>query len=119
MSSKNTEIERLTRLRQQQIKARDPHAKQREIGRRVAARRRRIKSQDSFWSIVTDVPHKWQGIILGAFVGMVISIVLSLLVQASWVDAIGLGAIIALSVVGFFFGQAFDVRDELRDLANK
>ena len=49
---------------------------------------------------------------------MVISVALSLLVRAPWVDLMGILAIIALAIIGFLFGQALDVRDELRDLAN-
>jgi hypothetical protein len=38
---KDNEIQRLQRLRERQLQARDPHAKQRKIYRRIADRRRR------------------------------------------------------------------------------
>jgi len=116
MSNRKDEVERLMRLRQRQLSARDPHAKQREIDRRVAARRRKLRQQNSFLSIFTEVPFKWQGIVLGALIGLVILILLPLLVDAAWVDLAGLAAIIVLAIMGFFFGQALDVREELKEL---
>ena len=49
-------------------------------------------------------------------IGLAILILLPLLVEASWVDFVGLAAIIVFAIIGFFFGQALDVREELRDL---
>ena len=49
MSDRNDEVERLMRLREQQIRARDPKAKDRKVQSRVAARRRKLlKRNDSF-----------------------------------------------------------------------
>jgi hypothetical protein len=118
LAKKESEVERIMRIRQQQLEGRDPHAKQRETDRRVAARRRKMRKQVSYLDIITDVPRKWQGIVLGLMFGVVIWIGLFLLVEASWVDMAGVAAMVVLAIVGFFFGQALDVRDELRDLAN-
>ena len=116
MSDKNNETDRLQRLRQQQIAARDPRAKQREIDRKVAARRRKPKKQITFQDMLADMSHKWQGVIVGALIGVIVSIVLSLTVEASWVELVGLAAVIVLATLGFILGQAFDAREELRDL---
>lgn len=116
MSNDRSEIERLQRLRQRQLQARDPLAKQRAIERRVTARRRRMRRQVSYLDLITDVPRKWQGLILGLLIGMALWLGINLLVEAAWEDIVGLGVTIALPIVGFYFGQALDVRDELRDL---
>jgi len=113
---KDDEIRRLQRLRERQLQARDPHAKQRKIDRRIADRRRRLEKRESFSSIFTDVPHKWQGVVVGVLIGAIISILLSLLVHAAWTDVIGVALIVVFAIIGFYFGQALDVRDELRDL---
>ena len=118
MTKRNEELERLKRLRQKQLQARDPLAKQRKIERKVAARRHGTKERVTFKSMITDVPYRWRGAILGAVLGIVISIVLPSLVEASWVDWVGLLAVVALALLGFMFGRAFDLRDELRDLSS-
>ena len=118
MSKRNKELERLERLRQQQLQARDPLAKQRKIERKVVARRRGSKEKVSFKSMITDVPYRWRGAILGAVLGIVISIVLPNLVEGSWAEWIGLLAVVVLALLGFMFGRAIDLRDELRDLTS-
>jgi hypothetical protein len=111
------EVDRLMRLRQQQLKARDPHAKQRAIERKVARRRARTRKQPgSYLEVFTDVPRKWQGVVIGILLGMFVWVGLNLWVSASWVDSIGLAAIVGLAIIGFYFGQAVDTRDELREL---
>jgi len=118
MTKRNEELERLKRLRQKQLQARDPLAKQRKIERKVAARRRGTREKVTFKSMITDVPYRWRGAILGAVLGIVVSVVLPSLVDASWVEWIGLLAVLALALLGFMFGRAFDSRDELRDLTS-
>jgi hypothetical protein len=111
------EVDRLVRLRQQQLKARDPHAKQRAIDRKVARRRARTRKQPgSYFEVFTDVPRKWQGIVIGLLLGLLVWIGLNLLVSASWVDIVGLASVVGLAIIGFYFGQAIDTRDELREL---
>jgi uncharacterized protein YacL len=116
MSDNNSEIERLRRLRQQQLAARDPHAKQRDINRKVSARRRKLKKQGAFQDMLTDMAYKWKGVIVGALIGIIISIVLSLTVEAWWVELAGLAAVIVLASIGLILGQAFDAREELKYL---
>ncbi len=62
LALKDNESQRLQRLRERQLQARDPHAKPRKIYRRIADRRRRLEKRESFSSIFTDVPRKWQGV---------------------------------------------------------
>jgi hypothetical protein len=52
----------------------------------------------------------------GVLIGAIISILLSLLAHTDWADVIGVAAIAVFAILGFYFGQALDVRDELRDL---
>ncbi len=59
-----------------------------------------------------------KGIILGTAIGMVISFAFSRQVKAPWEELVRLLAITGLAIIGFLFGQALDVRDELRDLAD-
>ena len=119
MSKNDDELERLIRLRERQIRARDPHAKDREIQRRLAAKRRRMRRQTTVQGMMRgmlgDLPHSARGAIIGAVVGTAISIVLALTVEAYWVALTGLAATIVLAIVGFYIGKSFDWRDEVRD----
>jgi hypothetical protein len=123
VSHQNDELERLTRLRERQIQARDPKAKEKESQRRVTARRRKLKRKTTIQGMMRDMlgdmPYKLWGALIGAGLGFVISIALALLVEASWTALVGLAAVIILALVGFFFGHSFDwraqVRDEMKD----
>jgi VIT1/CCC1 family predicted Fe2+/Mn2+ transporter len=116
MSQDKKEVERLMRLREQQIRARTPGAKQKEIQRRVYARRRKQRKNVTLMDMITEVPYKLQGVMLGALIGVIISIALPMLVEASWTGMVGIAALVFLTIVGFVLGQALDVREELSDL---
>jgi uncharacterized protein YacL len=115
MSKQNDEVERLRRLRERQLQARDPLSKQRKIDRKVTARRRKQKKSFSFRAML-DMPYQWRGAIIGAVIGMGISIVLTLTLENQWTEVIGLLVVVFLAVLGVVFGQAMDAREELKDL---
>ena len=121
MSDRNDEVERLMRLREQQIRARDPKAKDKKAQARVAARRRKLlKRNDSFQYMIKDMlgdmPYKFWGAIIGAVLGTVISIVLAMVLDdIVMVGMLGLVATIVLILVGVIFGHSFDWRAEVID----
>ncbi len=115
MSKQNDEVERLRRLRQRQLQARDPLAKQRKVDRKVTARRRKQKTSFSFRAML-EMPYQWRGAIIGALIGMGISIVLTLTLNHQWTEIIGLLILVFLTALGLIFGNIMDVREELKDL---
>jgi uncharacterized membrane protein len=121
MSDRNDEVERLMRLREKQIRARDPKAKDRKVQARVAARRRKLhKTNDSFLYMIKDMlgdmPYKFWGAIIGAVLGTVISIVLAMVLDdIVMVGMLGLVATLVLILVGVVFGHSFDWRAEVID----
>lgn len=120
MSSQDDELERLRRLRERQIQARDPKAKDRKVQASVTARRRKLKKSVSFQTMMRDVlgdmPYKLWGALIGVALGTVISIVLALFLEdIVMVAIIGLAATIVLAVVGVIFGHSFDWRAEVED----
>ena len=119
MSSEDRELERLKRIRDRQLSARDPQVKQRKIQRNIATKRRKAVRKFSLREIWAEIPHKVKGAFMGAVIGLAISIVLPMFVEAYWVDIVGVAAIFVLAVVGFFFGQASDTRDSLNKLIGK
>jgi hypothetical protein len=119
MGSGNDEVERLKRLRDQQLKARDPHKKQQKLQHGISTRYRESREPFSFAKIWQEVDHKWRGLLIGGFLGFVILIILPNFVESAWTELIGIGAIFFLMLIGFAIGQAADARDELRDLIHK
>ncbi len=115
MPSSNDEVERLKRLRDRQLAARDPHNKQRKIQRTVT-RKYRARKRVTFKELFGDIPHKWRGILYGFLGGLIAWIVLAVVFQEEWVDYVGILLIVVLTLFGFIFGVALDTRDNLRDV---
>ena len=112
MSNQNDEIERLKRLRERQIRSRDPTAKDRQVQRKVSARYKKEKL--TVGGIIRDIPGKWLGTILGAIVGLImgIGIVLILKSEAFWMEYIPYFLVLVGAVMGRGLGAAMDWRDE-------
>ena len=111
MSDKD-EIERLKRIRDRQIRARDPQAKDREIQHRIATRYKKPKL--TVKSIIEDIPGKWQGTILGAILGIIIAIAINVLLdfEAAWMEYVVYLIIFICAAMGRALGAAMDWREE-------
>lgn len=119
MGSNEHDAERFRRIRDQQLGARDPRVKGRKLQHDIAQKYRRTREPLHLGRVIQDVPHKWKGLIIGAFVGLLILILLPYAVRVSWVSLIGIAAMFFCMLLGFAIGQAMDARDELRDLIKK
>ncbi|HEY47522.1 MAG: hypothetical protein AMJ88_06295 [Anaerolineae bacterium SM23_ 63] len=119
MSDKNDELRRLKRIRDQQLRARDPSVKQKKLQRTIATKRRKSVRKVSFLEILREVSHKIKGTLVGGVLGLLIFLILPYFVKTSWIDFVGIGAIFFLTILGFFIGQALDTRDSLKELINK
>ena len=115
MSSQKDEIERLRRIREKQLRARDPLAKQKKSSHKVTTRRRQQRQTFSFRDL-WDVPYQVKGAIIGAALGIALWLALPLVVTASWTGIIGLLSIPFLAILGVILGQAIDLREEIKDL---
>ncbi|MGD2253961.1 MAG: hypothetical protein PVF70_13685 [Anaerolineales bacterium] len=115
MGSDRDEIERLKRIRDEQLRARDPRTKQRKIQRRVAAKRRATKAT-TFGKALAEIPRRWKGLIVGAAIGLVLWIVLPSFIDPPWGEVAGLASVFVLAFFGFLVGRAIDLRDDIRDL---
>lgn len=119
--SRNDELERLKRLREQQIQARDPKAKEKKTQAKVTARRRKLRRKNTSFQymmrdILGDMSYKFWGVIIGVVLGTIISIVLALFMEdIVMVTVLGLLATLILALVGFVLGSSFDWRAEVTD----
>ena len=119
MSQEDRERERVARLRDLQLQARNPRKADQQTMRTVARRRQRRYKRVTLREMIRDIPHRWRGAIIGGVAGVGISFVLPLIWQNKWAEIIGLMAIVVLAILGIAIGQAFDIRDELRDFSRR
>ncbi len=107
--------ERLQRIRDKQISARDPHAKRRKVDAKVAARRRITVKRFSVGEL-RQIPHKFTWAVGGGVLGVLAIIFLPYFWPDPKATLVSIVALFFLVVVGFFIGRGLDARDELKDL---
>ncbi len=116
MGNRESEQERLRRLRDKQIRARDPQVKERKVGRQVAAQQRKKRKNESF---IRDsagaVSHKVRGAFLGALLGLLVMLLLPMVMEGRMADILGIVAFPFLIALGVLIGASFDWRDDIRD----
>jgi len=117
MPDNYSEQERLRRLRDGQLKDRDPHTKQRAFYRASYQREQRLRKPLSFKEEWAKIPHSWKIPFFGLILGMVGLVAITSLWISRWALPCGLVATLIFVVVGFSIGKALDLRDELKDLA--
>ena len=115
--SDSNEVERLKSLRDRQLHARDPLAKQRQIQRQVSRKyREHVKKQNIFKNIWDLIPHSARGAMFGFGFGVLIFIIFNHLFSGKINPLITLLLITGPVLVGVLFGSSFDWRDKLRDI---
>jgi len=116
MSKKNPEVERLIRIRDKQLQARDPQKKISKTQHNISKRYRRSHKPVTAKSVFSDIPKKWMGFVIGLFLGFFVLILLPSFVDSSSTDLIGFGVMAILGFLGLVIGQAADAKSELEDL---
>lgn len=108
MSDKN-EIDRLERLREQQLRARDPKKKDRQQARMISEKYRRRKKL-TLGDIVKEIRGGWWGILVGGLVGAALGLLLQRQLDTS---SLVLYLLILIGiVVGRVVGMVADWREE-------
>jgi len=116
MNKPSPEQERLRQLRDRQLRARDPMTKQHRLERTIAQRHRRAQEPFSMVRIWSEIPHKWKGVFYGLVGGALLLVVLPMFWSSPWATLLPIILIPFFVFLGFLFGRAADVRDELNDL---
>jgi hypothetical protein len=112
MSNRNDEIERIQRIRERQIRARDPRAHHRKHQQKI---RERYKEETfSFQDLLGSIPAKWWGMIIGGVIGLVLAIVLNKAIEteASWMEYVWYVIVLVGVVIGRGVGAAVDWSEE-------
>lgn len=116
MPDPTPEQERLRRLRDRQLAARDPHVKQRKLHRGIAARQRKARQPFSLRRMWSEIPKMWTGAFYGLVVGALALAIVPAVWDSVWATPCTAASIPLLAILGLLFGRAFDSRDELKDL---
>ena len=116
MPNQNDEVERLKRIRDKQLRARDPQKKVQKTQHHIAQRYRSSRKPVTAKNVIADVPKKWLGFVIGLFLGFFVLMVLPYFVDSKWTDMIGIGVMLILGFLGLAVGQAADAKAELEDL---
>ena len=110
--SNRDDIERIQRIREQQIRARDPRARARKTQQKISARR----GEESFsvQDLLRTIPAKWWGMIIGGMIGLIFAIVLNKAIEteASWVEYVWYVIVLFGIVLGRGVGAAVDWSEE-------
>ena len=110
--ARNDEIERIQRIRDQQIRARDPRARDRKRQQKIRARYR--EETFSFQDVLRNIPAKWWGMIIGGIIGLVVASVLNKAIEteASWMEYVGYVIVLFGIALGRGVGAAMDWSEE-------
>ena len=108
MPTNNDEIERLKRLREQQIKTRyDPNEKKAKYEQISYQRRQGTKVTGR--SVLKDIPYKVWWALAGGLVGVLFFVIITNLPgMPTYGPLIGLGGIVFFTVIGWVMGAARD-----------
>ncbi len=107
------EQERLMRLREQQIAARDPLVKERKFNKMAADRERKRKKGISLKELWTAIPQ----VVRSAFFGLLIGLLLLKIVTDIWLSPMAMPVMIVvtlvITVMAAVIGQAIELRDNI------
>jgi hypothetical protein len=111
----NQEQERLKRLRDRQLAARDPLVKQRKFQHDSAVKERRMRKPFSLTKAWGELPHIVKSPFYGLVVGIVVTVILPNVWISPWAIFAGAGLTIVFIVFGVVTGNSLDLRDRIRD----
>lgn len=99
MSKQEDEVRRLQCLRDEQLQTRDPTAKERARQQRLVTKHSHRRKKMTVKSILMDFPAKWQYMVIGTLIGLLVALVINILVQEPWAQIVG-GVLIVFGLVG-------------------
>ena len=111
----NSEQDRLKRLREQQLQARDPQTKQRKIQRGITAKEKRLRKSFSLIGAWRDFPKIVRMPLIALLIGIVITVILPEIWDSPYAILAGAGGTLLLIIFGMILGNALDLRDEIKD----
>jgi Flp pilus assembly protein TadB len=113
--SDQKEIERLKKLRERQLSARDPGVYERKVQGQIARKAHKVRSKQNFWKdSAKEAPKALWGFLIGAGLGLIILLILGVMLPPLTAGLFGILAMLLLGILGALLGASFDWRDELK-----
>jgi VIT1/CCC1 family predicted Fe2+/Mn2+ transporter len=112
----NQEQERLKRLREQQLRARNPKKKEQQFQRITADHERRRDRSYTLNDLWKDTPIIIRYMLIGFLLGLLIAVALPLFWQSPWLKLVSLVVIVAITAFSGIVGNAVAARDKIKDL---
>lgn len=109
------EQERLKRLRDKQITARDPLIKQRHFQQSSSIKEKRMEKPFSFKKAWADIPHVIKTPFYALLFGVAVSFILPNLWASKWAALVAGALTLALIIFGIIVGNVLDIRDKIKD----
>ena len=109
------EQEKLKRLRDKQLTARDPLVKQRHFQHGSSVKEKRMRKPFSFKKAWTDIPHVIKIPFYGLLLGVAALFILPSLWLSKWAVVAAGGLTLVLIIFGVIVGNAMDLRDSIKD----
>ena len=116
MPGDSREVDRLKRIRDKQLRARDPLTKQRKLDHTIATKQRRARTTFSFGKMWQEIPHKWRGLFIGGLIGVGGLLIVPEVIPESWGMCLGLAALPFGALLGFVIGRCEDAKQDVSDL---
>jgi hypothetical protein len=114
--SNQKEIERIKRIREQQIASRDPTKKEKQMQHNIAQKYRRVKSQEKpvkdSWDALSNI---WKGMIFGAILGFILMMTVPFIVGGRIGGVLGLACLPIMIVLGVIIGSSLQWRKNMRN----
>ena len=108
------EQERLKRLRDRQLAARDPLIKQRQFQSSSALKEKRMRKPFSLAKEWADIPHIVKTPLYMLLLGCAVLLALFYLWDSSWALPVGFIALVIFVIFGAIVGNAQDLRDDIK-----
>ena len=109
------EQDRLRRLREKQLNARDPLVKQRQFQRSSAVKEVRMRKPFSLKKAWDDIPHIIKTPFYGLLLGVLVMVILPSIWASKWAALTAGGLTLFFIILGIVVGNSLDIRDNIRD----
>jgi uncharacterized membrane protein YcjF (UPF0283 family) len=109
-----SESERLKRLRDKQVQARDPMVKERKYQREMSVKEKRMQKPINLAEDWGNIPYVIKAPLFGLIFGVIGTVVLVNLWSWQYAVYVGAGATVLLMIFAAIVGNALDLREDIK-----